>query len=392
MVIVLELAVAILLLVGAGLLVRSFGNLRQLDLGFAPERVLALNVEPLVESEAGYRASYDAILERVTALPGVQAAGAVYLKPLEHASVGLETGFLLEGQSIERPDELKNNPLLNFQAVTPGYFETMRIAPQQGRLFSPLDTSTSPGVAIVSNSTARRLWPGVSAIGQRLSIASGRTTTGEFPWQTVVGVVGDVRYRGLDDVRLDVYMSHTQTRQRVEHLLIRTTSNPLAAVTAVRAAIGAVTSDVVVDHVTTLENVVADAFAPWRFSVTMFVLLAAIGVLLSAVGLFALVAYSVAQRSREIALRLALGAEVSRVRGMIVWQAGRLAIAGIAIGAGLSLLLAPLGSSLLFGVGPHDGWTLAAAAALLACVTGIASYAAARRVSAIEPLRALQSH
>ena len=386
-----QLAIATALLIAAGLLVRSFAALRQLELGFDPERVLTLTVEPQVDTEARYRAVYRSILERVAAVPGVDGVGAVYLRPLAHGPIGMDNGALLEGQHIDRPETWRNNPTLNFQSVTPGYFEAMRIRLLRGRLFSEADDEHAPGAVIVSESAAQRLWPGENPIGKRMSLAGGRTEDGDFPWQSVVGIVTDVRYRGLDDLRLDVYIPATQTLNRVKHVMVRTSSEPLSTAAAVRAAIAAVTDRVLVEHVATMEDVIDDARAPWRFSMTIFVVLAAIGVALAAVGLFGLVAYSVSQRAPELALRLAIGARPSQVAGIVLWEGGRLVLAGVTLGVAASIVLTRLLSRLLFHVEPHDPGTFAAVVVLLGIVTMLACYLAARRATAIDPIAVLRS-
>jgi len=245
-------------------------------------------------------------------------------------------------------------------------------------------------MAIVSDSTARRLWPGQDPIGRRLSIASGSTEDGKFPMQTVVGVVADVRYRGLDDNRFDVYMPWTQTREHVKHLMIRTSGDPVTVVRAVREAIGGVTRQVLIEPADTMDRQLADAIAPWRFSMTLLTGLAALGVLLAVGGLFALIAYAVAQRTPELAVRLAIGAAPGQILRMVLWQGTRFAAAGLVLGLLLSLLIATRMSSLLFEVSARDGRTFAAAAILLAATTLLASYLAARRVVRIDPLIALR--
>ena len=387
-----QVAIAMSLLVGAALLVRSFAALRQLDLGFYPERVLTLTVEPQVDARAQYRAVYDTILERVAAIPGVESVGAVYLRPLAHGPIGMDNGALLEGQSIDEPDSWRNNPTLNFQGVTPGYFAAMRIPLLQGRLFTADDDhERAAGAVILSESAARRLWPGENPLGKRMSVASGRTEDGRFPWQTVIGVVADVRYRGLDDVRLDVYLPSGQTLNRVKHLMVRTSSDPLSMVTLVRGAISQASDRVLVEHVATMNGVVDAAMAPWRFSMTIFVALAVIGVGLAAVGLFGVVAYSVSQRTPELALRLAIGARPAQLLRMVLWEGGRLVLAGIAIGAAAAAAMNNWLSTLLFDVNPYDPSTFVAVVVLLGSITLLACYFAARRVACIDAMVALRA-
>jgi putative ABC transport system permease protein len=386
-----QMALAAILLTTAGLLVRSFDRVQRIDLGFQPQHVLTLDVEPQAASGAEYRRDYDAIIERVAALPGVQAVGAVNLRPLAHGPVGADSGYLLEGQRIDRPDSWKNNVWLNFQAVTPGYFDAMRLTLRGGRVFSARDTAEAPGVAIVSASTARRLWPGRDPIGQRLSIAAGVTDAGEFPMQTVVGVVADVRYRGLADTRFDVYMPATQTQHRVKHLMVRTDRDPTDVATAVRAAVSEITRRTLVERIDTMDRVTVEAMAPWRFSMTLLTGLAAVGFVLAAMGLFALVTCAVGERSRELAVRLAIGATPPAILRMVLWQGARFAAGGLVAGLAVSLLVADRLSPLLFQTASRDPLTFGAAAALLGTTALLASYVAARRVIRIDPAAAMRA-
>jgi putative ABC transport system permease protein len=385
----LQVAFATVLLIGALLLVRSFDQLRQIDLGFEAEHVMTLDVEPQTTSTTSYHAAYDTILERVKALPMVDAVGAVTQRPLA-GRFGYDTGYLLEGQSIDRPETFKDNVVLNFQAVTPGYFEAMRIALRGGRFFSSRDTAEAPGVAIVSESTARRLWPDSDAIGKRLSIAAGATVDNQYPTQTVVGIVKDVRYRGIDDRRFDIYMPATQTQHRVKQLMVRTVGDPAAVARSVQAALRDGTTPTLVTGVTTMEQVLTDVVAPWRFSMTLLVSLATLGVFLAVAGLFALVAYSVEQRAPELALRLAIGASPGAILRSVMWDGARFALAGLAVGVVFSLAVSHRISALLFQVPPRDVATFVTAAGLLATTALLAGYLAARRVTRIDPLLAMR--
>jgi putative ABC transport system permease protein len=384
-----QVAFALLLLTGAGLLVRSFDQLRRIDLGFDPDHVLTLDVEPQAPNIAAYRLAYDSIIQRVSALPTVEAVGAVMQRPLTGGRFGLESGYLLEGQTIHTPDA-KHNVMLNFETVTPGYFDAMRLRLQRGRAFTARDTEDAPGVAIVSERTARRLWPGKEAIGQRLSIASSVTADGKYPTQTVIGVVSDVRYRRIDDSRFDIYMPSTQTQHRVKHLMIRTTGDPATIARAVRAAILDVSPNTVVDAATTMDRIVDNAVAPWRFSMTLLVGLAALGGLLAAGGLFALIAYAIDQRQTELAVRQAIGASPATILRMMLWHGTRFALAGLAGGLALALLLAQRMSPMLFQTNAYDTRTFISAAVLLAATALIASYLAARRAIKIDPVSVMR--
>jgi putative ABC transport system permease protein len=209
--------------------------------------------------------------------------------------------------------------------------------------------------------------------------------------QTVVGVVADVRYRGIDDNRLDIYLPATQTQHRVKHLMVRTAGDPAAVARSVQAAVGEMTTRTLVEYVDTMERVASDAVAPWRFSMTLLIGLAALGMFLAAGGLFALVAYSVDQRAPELAVRLAIGARPGILLRMVLWQGGRFALAGLVVGVALSLAVASRMSPLLFRVPARDLFTFVAAAGLLGATAFLASYLAARRVIAIDPTQAMRA-
>lgn len=386
-----QMALAVGLLTAAGLVIRSFAAVQRIDLGFEPQQVLTLDVEPEARSLAEYRLVYDAIIERVAALPQVEAVGAVNRRPLLDGSAGADSGYLLEGQSLDRPESYTDNTMLNIQAVTPGYFEAMRVALRAGRVFSPRDAPDAPPVAIVSERTARRLWPGRDPLGQRLAVAAGVTEAGEYPMQTVVGVVADVRYRGLDDPRFDLYLPATQTQHRVGHLMVRTSGEPASVARSVQAALATIGPRRRVEYVDTMGRVTADALAPWRFSMTWLAALAGAGGLIAVTGLFALVAYSVEQRRRELAVRMALGAAPGAVLRMVVRQGATVAVSGLVAGLVLALVFADRLSSLLFEVTARDAPTIVSVALILALAALAASYAAARRVVRIDPVAAIRA-
>ena len=280
-----QVALSVILLVGAGLIMRSFANLRSIDVGFLPSNVLTMTIDPRNVSGAT-NAWMDELLTRVTGLPGVEAAGAVFLRPLALGPIGQETPVVLEGQP-DLPEAERDNPQLNHQVATPGYFSAMRIQLRQGRLFTHEDTARSPRVAVVGETTARRLWPGESPIGKRMSMP---TFSLEGPaWRTVVGVVNDVHYRGLDDVRLDVYDSAAQSTVATTDVVIRTSGDPRNSLEAIKQEARRLNPRVVVDRITTMDTIVSRAMAPWRFSAWLFSIFAVTAFALVALGLFSIV-------------------------------------------------------------------------------------------------------
>ncbi len=330
---ILQIGLSIVLLVAAGLVVRSFMNLRNTDLGFVPSRVVSMTLEPR-DPKPSANQWMDELLRRVKVLPNVEAAGGVYLRPLALGPIGQETSVLLEGQPETRQAE-RQNPTLNYQVATPDYFAAMRIPIKKGRPFNDEDRLGSTRVALVSETAARRLWPGLDPIGKRLSLPTFTSDGPPRAWRTVVGVVGDVRYRGMNDVRLDVYDAALQSSTAATDIVVHTSGDTRRAAAAVQAEARRLDPRVVVDRLTTMDAIVSRAVAPWRFSIWMFTVFASLALVLAAVGLFSLVSLDVAQRRREFAIRLALGARPGDIgtacpspgrRACARWSGGRVAL------------------------------------------------------------------
>jgi predicted permease len=382
-----QTALAVVLLVATGLVVRSVLALTSTDLGFVPDRVLSLTVEPRIDGPTANAWMAD-LLERVSQIPGVEASGAVYLRPLALGPIGQGTLVTLEGQP-ETPEAARANPLLNYQVATPGYFEAMRIPLVRGRGFTAADTAQSPRVTIVSESTAARLWPGRDPIGQRLRTSTFERGTGRQVWREVVGVVRDVRYRGLQEVQLDMYDPATQTPLAASDLIVRT-ATPLALLPAIEREVRALDPRAIVGRVATLDAIVAQAQAPWRFSAWVFSLFSVLAFGLCAVGLTSLVALDVAHRRQEFAIRSALGAATGAITGGVV----KVAMIRVAVGVALGLVAA-IGATrairgLLIDVAPTDVVTYAGVVALVTLVTVVASYLPARRAATTDPIALLR--
>ncbi|HJR59870.1 MAG TPA: ABC transporter permease [Vicinamibacterales bacterium] len=379
---VVQIGLAVVLLVGAGLVLRSFIALRQIDLGFAPQGVLSLTVRP-GSTERTPNLWMDDFLARVRTLPGVEAAGAVYLRPLMLGPIGDSVRVLLEGQPPTE-ETAAANPTLNYQVATPGYFETLEIPLRAGRLFTDRDTSNIPRVAIVSESTARRLWPGQDPLGKRLVIPT-YSADRESGWRTVVGVVRDVRYRGLHEVQPDVYDPALQATQVAANVVIRSAHDPLGLAAPVRALARRLDPTAVVDSVTTMEAVVERAEAPWRLTMWMFVSFAGLAFGLAALGLFSVVALDVANRGREFAIRIALGESPAGILRAVLLRAGRRVLAGLALGLGTAVVSGRAIRGLLFDVAPDDGLTYAAVLVAVLTAVAAAAYLPARRAAAADP-------
>jgi putative ABC transport system permease protein len=388
-----QLAAALVLLISAGLLGRSFIALTRLDLGFDPRNVLTFDVHlPELESPEDpeirrQRTLVAGLLEQIERIDGVSAAGAIYLRPFAHGPIGMDARISAEGH----PDSatLSRNPMANWEAVTPGYFRAMDIRVVRGRGFTSSDDEQARLAVIVSQRLAARLWPGADPIGRRLHI--GEAPEGAPPrWLTVVGVVEDARYRELTDARYDLYLPFGQTLPTVKHYVVRTTDDPLSVVPAVRETVKRADSRLSAENVTTMERIVAGTIAPWRFSTVVFTAFSVLALFFATIGLSALIAYAAKQRTREIGIRVALGARPRDVVGMLMREGALLAVAGLAIGIPAALLLTRLLSSQLFSVAPTDPATFVAVAAVLAAVSLAAAYLPARAAAGVDPVVALR--
>lgn len=385
---VLQIGLAVVLLVATGLVVRSFVALRRVDLGFSSDRVLTAIVRPRGANVPPNRWLND-YLERVRGVPGVEAAGAVYLRPLMLGPIGQGVRVFLEGQPETR-QAADANPTLNHQIASPGYFEAMRIPLRTGRYFTAADTADVPRVAIVGEATARRLWPGQDPLGRKMMMATFTPGGPPRAWRTVVGVVADVRYHGLDEVQLDVYDPALQVGRPADNIVVRTAGDPQAVASIVRSLARQMDPRAIVDGVTSMAAVVRRAQAPWRLSVSLFLLFGGFAFGLAALGLFGLVALDVAHRRREFAVRLALGASRGDIMRGVLRRAGVRVAAGIAAGMLAALLVTRMMRSVLFEVVPADTVTYASVLAIVLVVVAVAAYAPARRAVRTDPRELLK--
>jgi putative ABC transport system permease protein len=378
-----QIALSMVLLVAAGLVVRSFRALTDVDLGFSPAGVLSLTVSP-AQTTSPPNLWLDRFLAQVRSLPTVEETGAVYLRPLMLGPIGQGVAVRLEGQPEPRAGA-NPNPILNHQIATAGYFETMKVPLRAGRYFTSRDTREAPRVAIVSESTARRLWPGQDPIGKRLSMSS--FTPGDPPavWRTVVGVVSDVRYRDIEETQLDIYDAALQTGRAADNVVIRTTGNPAALIAAVRETARALDASAIVDEVTTLDAVVARAEAPRRLTMWLFVGFAALAFGLAALGLFSVVSLDVTHRAREFATRMAFGASRRAVVATVLRRAAVQIVVGVVIGLAGAVAAGRLMRGLLFGVEPGDATTYTIVVSMVFIAVGIAAYLPARRAGRSDP-------
>jgi putative ABC transport system permease protein len=388
--VVLQVAMAVVLLVAAGLVTRSFQALRALDLGFQTDRVLSVQIDPRIEPTR-VNAWMHTLIGALAARPGIEAVGAVYLRPLALGPIGQGTTVVLEGQP-DTPEIAAANPMLNYQVATPGYFAAMRIPLRAGRVFTADDRDGGERVVVVGEATARRLWPGREAVGQRLLTASfdRRPDAPKKAWRRVIGVVADVRYRGLHELSLDLYDPPTQSSTPATDLVVRASGPPLALASIVRDEARRLSPDVLVDGVTTLDALVGRAWAPWRFGAWVFTLFALVATALTAVGLFGVVALDVAERRREFAVRLAVGATTAAVARGVLGGATRRVAVGVAAGVLAAAASSSALRGLLVDVPEVDAPTYAGVVAVIAAVVLVATYVPVRRATRVAPADVLR--
>ncbi len=384
-----ELALAVVLLAGAGLLLRSLVELQRAPLGFQPQGVLTLRVDlpgSRYSKIAAQTDLFDRVLAGVLAQPGVAEVGMVTELPLDGTHV--DHNLQVEGAA---PVKVGDEPEVGARIASPGYFRALQIPLLQGRLFEAADGASAPLVAVVNQRFARQLLAGKSALGARVRWA--REARPDY--MTVIGVVGDTRHDGLEEEQPPTlyvpYAQNTNAWHRWQNLVVRPRAgSPLALAAAVKAQVFAGDPQLPVTRVRLLDEVVAGSLALRRFQLVLLSLFAALALVLGAVGIYGVVAYSVAQRTRELGLRLALGATRRQVVSLVVAHGLRLSLGGIALGLPGSLLLARLLSSTLYGVTPADVPTHLGIALLLGAVALAASYLPARRAARIEPMVALR--
>jgi predicted permease len=387
-----QVAVAVVLLSGAALFARSVQQLDRTPLGFATEGLVSIDLQPAAPRLESWDQFFDSLRARVEALPQIASAGAVGIRPLS-GPVGNDTIPALKGQAGFGPDAAwRNNPRANLQPVTPGYFQTLGTRLLAGRDFTPADVAESPNVVIVSASAAERYWPGRDPIGEPVVVATQRLpgSIEEPRWMNVVGVVEDVRYRGIIDPRLDVYLPAAQSTIRVANLLVRTTGDPAAAMTDVASIARDLDPGVVIGEMSTMSDVVARETAPWRFAMRVLSLFGLMASVLATAGLVGLVSLVVALRRRELGIRAALGASPRRLRAHVLSDTIRTATIAAAVGTAIALLLGRFVEGLLVETPPHDLLSIggAAVATLAAGVVGCVVPAA--RAAATDPAEVLR--
>jgi len=393
--VVVQVALALILLICAGLMTKSFWRLRHVDQGIDPRGVLtlALSLPETEYRDASARALFvRGLLEKVRALPGVTSAGIVSVLPLSGG--GSTSGYSFEDIPLP-PDAVP--PILGTRYASPEYFRTLGIPLLEGQLFRPLDPARRSDEVIVSQALARRFWPGKSALGKRL--VQGLRTTKR--WHTVVGVVGSVREDGLEkEPKESVYYPVLRTLAGDDvatdgapsdfTLVVRGRGEPSALAAPVRGVIRSLDPNLPVARVRPMADVVARSMARTSFTMLLLVIAAAVALLLGSVGIYGVIAYIVSQRTREIGVRMALGAKREDVEKMVLRQGFVLAVTGVGVGLAGALAVTRLMQALLFEVSPFDPLTFAAVPVLLALVALLASWLPARRAASVHPLAAIR--
>jgi putative ABC transport system permease protein len=380
-----EFALAVVLLTGAGLLVRSFLAVESVDPGFEPEHVLTMNVRAPAETPEKTNPLLDQVLERLRSVRGVGSAGAID----GLFELGAITNLGLRSIEGHVPEPRERWSPLAWQTVRGEYFRAMGVPLLRGRYFSEQDGPNTPLVAVIDESTARRYWPGEDPIGKRFKGQDRRGHNDE--WLTVIGVVRDMRRSGVEKQAIPhVYEWYKQADSNTTDLVVRTSSDPRVVAATLRSLVRGVSPTAVLSPVRTLEQQLSEQLSPRRFQTWLLSMFSAAALLLAGIGIFGVMHYSVTQRTHEIGIRMALGARSQDVLRQVLGQGARLALAGVALGAGGALALTRVMSGLLFEVEPTDPWTFLVVVVLLMLVAVFASYVPARRATKVDPMVALR--
>jgi putative ABC transport system permease protein len=381
-----ETALAVLLIAGAGLLLRSFAQILKVNPGFQPDGVVTLRValpDAVYSKPEQIRGFYSDLLSRVQSLPGVQAAGAVSGLPL--SGQGGSGTITVDTQSVPMEDR---DPEADQRVVTPDYFKAMGISLVSGRFFTPGDTAGAPPVAIVDESLAQTYWPGQDPIGRRLHTGGFRSTA---PWETVVGVVGHVHNRTLEArSRVEVYWPENQNPATGMTLAVLTSGNPMNLVPTIESVVASIDSDLPVYRVRTMREVMGDSLLRRRLALILLAAFAGLALLLASVGIYGVTAYGVAQRRVEIGVRMAVGANRGQVLWLVMRSGAATIVTGLGLGLLLSLALTRLMSGLLFAVHAADPWALGGACLILLLAALLAILIPARRATRVSPMAALR--
>jgi len=395
-----EFALALVLLIGAGLMIRSFFALQSVDPGFNPHNVLSMvvSVAGSKEADPARRAIfYNQLLDRVRSLPGVEAAGGINHLPLAGDIWGWP--FIIEGRPKPRPGE---SPGAVYRMVTPGYFDAMRLPLLRGRDISANDNASAPGAVIINESAAREYWPGENPLGKHISFDDDKRNPPT--WLTVIGVAKDAKQddwaaKPFPEVYLGAFQNHdflgdsgSEVASHLSYitLVVRAKGDPAALAPAIKDTVWAFDRNLAISEVLTMDGVVAEANAQPRFEMLLLSIFATVALVLAAVGIYGVMSYSVSRRTHEIGVRMSLGANRKDVLLLVVRHGMMLALGGLAAGIAGALVLSRLMTKLLYGVHPTDPITFAGVAAVLSLVALLACYLPARRAMRVDPMVALR--
>ena len=381
-----EIAMTLVLLVCAGLLIRTVARLRNVDAGFNPNNILAMNIGlpqakyPKPENVIAFNKE---IVERITALPGVKAAGTTSVLPLSANFDG--RGLAVEDHPKPRGEEIT----VDLYVTTPGYLKAMEIPLLSGRLLNDQDTKDSPNVALINKTMAAQLWPNEGPLGKRIKFPG--SDKNPQPWRTIVGTVSDVSQYALDKTPpMQIYLPHSQFPTSFNSIVVRTQNEPTALIGAIRREIQAVDKDQAVFNVTTLEELIGDSILIRKFFMLLLLVFAALALTLAAVGIYGVMSYVASQRTYEIGIRMALGAQSRDVLKLIIGNGMALTFIGVAAGLAGAFALTRLMAGLLFGVSATDTITFLIVSIGLTLVALLACYIPARRATKVDPLEALR--
>jgi predicted permease len=379
-----EVGLALALLIGAGLLVRSFVHLEEVDPGFRPDHLLTLSLrlpESKYSKEGQLRDFYQQLLQRVQSLPGARTSGLVNSVPI--AGWQGTTLVYVEGRPV--PTSMTDTPMANYRVSSSDYFMTLGIPQVRGRLFTSHDAAGGPRVLLINETMARRLFPNQDPLGKQLRLDNPKN-----PLFTIVGVVGDIRSGGLDaPLESEMYTAYLQDPWSIMTLVVRTAGDPLALAPAVRNQVAALDKDQPIFNVKSMEEIMSESISPRRFNMLVVGMFSAIALVLATVGIYGVVSFSVSQRTNEIGIRMALGAGKQEVLSMILRLGLGLAVAGVVAGLAAAFVLNRFLSTLLFGVHPYDPVTFIVVPLLLIAVAVTACYIPACRATRVDPMAAL---
>jgi putative ABC transport system permease protein len=384
-----EVALAVILTVGAGLLARSFARLMAVDPGFRPDKLLTMTLNlpsSKYPDDDRREAFYKALLPRIEALPGAKSAAAINVLPMRGMLLSMRTfvwPFNIEGRPTRRGEE----PIADFRVVTPGFFETMSIPLRSGRLPNAYDDRGSKLVILINEALARRYFKGEEPLGKRISVGPDKPALRE-----IVGVIGDIRLNGLGaEVEPALYVPYNQYAWKTMSLVVRTSIDPAALTSAVRRAALEVDPEQPVSNVKTMNEVVSDSLLPQWLSMYLLGSFAGLALLVATVGIYGLTAYMVAQRTHEFGLRMALGARRSDIMRMVLTRGLMLGAAGVIVGLPLAFAVSGVLRALLYGISSSDPVVFVTVPLMLVVVATGASFVPAYRATKVDPISALRS-